>query len=109
MDLFDCVAATRIGRHGTIYTKRGILHLKGERFKNDFGLLDPETPMESTKGFTRAYVAHLVRSGETLGGVICSLHNLGFIIRLVDGAREAILNGTFEKYREDFVRDYYQK
>jgi queuine tRNA-ribosyltransferase len=109
MDLFDCVAPTRIGRHGTIYTKRGILHLKGERFRNDFGLLDPETPMESTKGFTRAYVAHLVRAGETLGGVICSLHNLGFIIRLVDGAREAILHGRFDEYRAELVRNYYGK
>ncbi|MEJ0053137.1 MAG: tRNA guanosine(34) transglycosylase Tgt [bacterium] len=107
VDLFDCVAATRIGRHGSIYTKRGVLHLRGEKFRNDFSVLDPETPMESTAGFTRAYVGHLIRSGETLGSVICSLHNLGFILRLVDGAREAITKGHFDEYRAAFLSGYY--
>jgi len=107
MDLFDCVAPTRIGRHGSIYTKRGIIHIQGEKYKNDLGPLDPETIIPGTEGFTRSYVAHLVRAKEYLGAVICSLHNLGFIIQLVDGARQAILDGRFEQYREDFVRNYY--
>lgn len=107
MDLFDCVAATRIGRHGSIYTKRGIIHLTGEKYKNDFGPLDPEFCAPGTESFTRAYAAHLVRSKEMLGSVICSMHNIGFILSLVDGARQAILNGIFAKYREEFVRDYY--
>ncbi len=107
MDLFDCVAPTRIGRHGSIYTKKGIIHLTGEKYKNDFGPLDPETPIAGVEGFSRAYVAHLIRSKEMLGSVICSLHNLGFIISLVDGARAAILDGTFDTYRDDFVRNYY--
>lgn len=107
MDLFDCVAATRIGRHGSIYTKRGILHLTGERFKEDFGPLDPETSVPGTETFTRAYVAHLVRSKEMLGATICSMHNLGFILQLVDGARQAILDGRFDEYRADFVKAYY--
>ena len=107
MDLFDCVAATRIGRHGSIYTRRGIRHLRNGEFKNDFGPLDPETIIPGTEGFTRAYVSHLARSKEMLGAVIASTHNLGFIIRLVDGAREALLHGTFDAYRADFMRDYY--
>ena len=107
MDLFDCVAPTRIGRHGSIYTKRGIVHLRGEKFQNDLGSLDPEFSAPGTEGFTRAYVSHLIRSGEMLGSVICSMHNLGFILALVDGAREAIRDGRFEEYREDFVRSYY--
>ena len=109
MDLFDCVAATRIGRHGSIYTKHGIIHLKGEKFKDDFTPLDPETVVPGTETFTRAYVAHLIRSGEMLGPVICSMHNIGFILQLVQGARQAILNGRFDDYRADFVRNYYQK
>ncbi len=109
MDLFDCVAATRIGRHGSIYTKRGIIHLTGERFKNDFTPLDPETIIAGTETFTRAYVAHLIRAKEMTGSIICSMHNIGFIVKLVDDAREAILNGTFETFREDFVRSYYSK
>jgi len=107
MDLFDCVAATRIGRHGSIYTKRGPIHLKGEKYKNDFGLLDPETPVPGMEGFTRAYVAHQLRAGEMLGGILCSMHNLGFIIQLVDGARVAIREGRFAAYRENFTRNYY--
>lgn len=106
MDLFDCVAATRIGRHGSIYTRRGIKHLKGAEFKDDYGPLDPETIVPGTEGFSRAYVSHLIRSKEMLGSVIASTHNLGFILKLVDGAREALHNGTFEQYREDFLRDY---
>ena len=109
MDLFDCVAATRIGRHGSIYTKRGILHLTGERFKDDFSALDPETSVSGTETFTRAYVAHLVRAKEMLGAIICSTHNVGFILQLVAGARQAILDGRFDEYREEFVRNYYSK
>ncbi|MBP9816647.1 MAG: tRNA guanosine(34) transglycosylase Tgt [Candidatus Pacebacteria bacterium] len=107
LDLFDCVAATRIGRHGSIYTRRGIKHLRNGEFKNDFGPLDPETIIPGTEGFTRSYVSHLCRSGEILGSVIASMHNLGFILSLVDGARDALLHGTFDAYRADFMRDYY--
>jgi len=107
MDLFDCVAPTRIGRHGSIYTKRGIIHLKGEKYRTDFSPLDPETPVIGVEGFSRAYVSHLVRSGEMLGSVICSMHNLGFILRLVDDARKAIRDGRFEGYRAEFANAYY--
>lgn len=108
MDLFDCVAATRIGRHGSIYTKSGIIHLKGEKYREQYTPLDLVTIVPGTEKFTRAYVSHLLRAGEMLGSIICSMHNLGFIIQLVDGAREAIENGTFAEYRENFLREYYK-
>ena len=107
MDLFDCVAPTRIGRHGSIYTKRGIIHIRGEKYQSDFSPLDPETVIPGTEGFTRAYVSHLIRSKEMLGSMICSLHNEGFILKLVADAREAILNGTFDQFRSDFLNTYY--
>jgi len=107
MDLFDCVAATRIGRHGSIYTRRGIRHLTNGSFKDDYGPLDPETIVPGTEGFSRAYVSHLVRSKEMLGSVIASMHNLGFILQLVDGARVAITEGRFAEYKATFVREYY--
>ncbi len=107
MDLFDCVAATRLGRHGTIYTRRGNLNLTNEKFKNDFSPLDPETIIPGTEGFSKAYVSHLLKSNEILGQVIASMHNLGFIIRLVDDARDALHKGNFGEFREKFVRDYY--
>ena len=107
MDLFDCVAATRLGRHGTIYTKRGPITLTNEKHRTEFMPLDPETMIPGTEGFTRAYVSHQLRSKEMLGQVIASMHNLGFIIQLVDGARQAIHDGRFAAYREDFLRSYY--
>jgi queuine tRNA-ribosyltransferase len=107
MDLFDCVAATRIGRHGSIYTKHGIIHLRNEKYRDDFSPLDPETSVPGIEGFTRAYVSHLSRSGETLGGVIASIHNIGFILQLVAGARQAILDGKFDEYRADFIEKYH--
>ena len=107
MDLFDCVAATRIGRHGSIYTRQGIIHLKGEKYKDDYGPLDPQTIIVGTEGFTRAYVAHQLRAGEMLGSIVCSLHNLGFIIRLVDEARNALLEDTFDSFRAEFMSSYY--
>ena len=69
--------------------------------------LDPECVIPGTEGFTRAYVSHLVRSGEMLGSMIASMHNVGFILKLVDGAREAIQEGRFDAYREEFKQKYY--
>lgn len=108
MDLFDCVAATRLGRHGSIYTRQGVIHLTNEKYRTDFGPLDPNGGFVNPhiEGFTRAYVAHLLRSGEMLGAIIASMHNVGFILDLVSGARQAILNGRFDDYRADFMRTY---
>ncbi len=107
MDLFDCVAATRLGRHGTIYTARGPLNLTNEQYRNDYGPLDAETVISGTESFSRAYVCHLLRSKEMLGQVIASTHNLGFIIKLVDDARQAIHNGTFASFKQKFIEAYY--
>lgn len=107
MDLFDCVAATRIGRHGSIYTMRGIIHLRNGQYRDDFMPLDPEVSILGTESFTRAYVSHLVRAEEMTGSVICSIHNVGFILKLVEDARQAILDGRFDEYRADFVQKYY--
>ncbi len=107
MDLFDCVAATRLGRHGHIYTRRGPINLMNEKYRNDLTTLDPDFSAPGTETFTRAYVSHLFHSHEMLGQVIASMHNLAFIIALIDGARSAIIAGTFNEYRILFMRDYY--
>lgn len=101
VDLFDCVSPTRLGRHGSIYTKNGLIHLKREKYRSDFTLISENSE------FTHAYVSHLLRSGEMLGAIIASMHNLKFILDLVAGARQAILDGRFNEYRADFIRDYY--
>ena len=112
VDLFDCVAPTRLARHDTIYTSRGPIHLKSEKYRTDLtplSTLDLNVgPPRSNIPFTIAYVSHLLRSGEALGQTIASLHNLHFILALVTGAREAIIENRFDAYREDFVRNYYK-
>ncbi len=107
MDTFDCVAATRLGRHGTIYTKRGPIHMKKEQYLSDYGPLDPETLVAGTETFSRSYLSHLIRANEISGQVIASMYNLGFILQLVDGAREALLEGRFNEYKESFISTYY--
>ncbi len=107
MDLFDCVAATRLGRHGSIYTRRGVIHLKNEKYRTEFSPLDSELSIPGTEQFTRAYVSHLLRSGEMLGAVIASMHNVGFILNLFALARQAILDGRFDEYRADFIHTYH--
>ena len=107
IDLFDCVAATRLGRHGTIYTARGPINLKNEKYRSDFTPLDAETVVPGTEAFTKAYVSHLIRSGEMLGQIIASMHNLGFILKLVDGARASIEEGRFMEFKKEFEDRYY--
>ncbi|MDP1707069.1 MAG: tRNA guanosine(34) transglycosylase Tgt [bacterium] len=103
VDLFDCVSPTRLGRHGSIYTPHGLIHLKNEKYRSDF------TPISENSEFTHAYVSHLLRSSEMLGAVIASMHNVKFILDLVSGARQAILDERFDDYRTDFIQDFYKK
>ena len=111
VDTFDCVSPTRHGRHGVLYTKGGTMNILNEKYKGDLTALSDlslnGTAHSGSETFTVAYVAHLLRSGEMLGQIIASLHNLAFLTRLVDGACEAIEEGTFAQYRAEFVREYY--
>lgn len=105
-DLFDCVAPTRLARTGTIYTKNGKINLMNARFRDEHIPLDATSVLPLSRTYTRAYVAHLFRSDEMLGSVIASMHNIHFITALVDGARQAILDGTFTQYKDAFLNTY---
>jgi queuine tRNA-ribosyltransferase len=105
-DLFDCVNPARIARTGTIYTTRGKINLKNAKFRDDYTSLDPDLNFEISQKYTRAYLSHLFRADEILGAVIATMHNLHFIINLVDQAREAILEGKFEEYKKEFLERY---
>ncbi len=111
VDTFDCVSPTRHGRHGVLYTKNGTLNVQNERYKADFRLLGelalPGTLPSGSETFTLSYLAHQLRSNEMLGAMIASLHNVAFLTRLVDGARDSIHSGNFAQYRAEFVREYY--
>lgn len=105
-DTFDCVAPTRLGRRGGVYTLDGRMNLSNARFTRDFRPIDPEIGGYSNN-YTRAYIHHLVKAHEFLAGTLCSLHNIQFITYLVDNAREAIKQGCYAEYKEQFLARYY--
>lgn len=106
VDLFDCVAPTRNGRGGTLYTHKGKINIKNAEFRDDTGPLDPECGCYACKNFTRAYLCHLYRAHEMLGGTLGSIHNLYFIINLVKRMRQAILDNKFESFKIEFLKRY---
>ncbi|SES05336.1 tRNA guanosine(34) transglycosylase Tgt [Corynebacterium cystitidis] len=107
-DTFDCVAPTRLGRHGGVYTLDGRLNLTGARFKRDFRGVDEEFGGYVSQNYSRAYIHHLLKAKEFLAGTLCTMHNLEFMIRLVDNIRQSIQQGRFEEYRDSFLARYYR-
>jgi len=106
-DTFDCVAPTRLGRHGTVYTKSGKMHIGNERFQKDTLVIDPGCGCYAcSKGYSRAYISHLYKSREMLGPMLCSIHNLYFIVNLVKNMRKALIDGTFTRFKKEFLEKY---
>ncbi|HAS84623.1 MAG TPA: tRNA guanosine(34) transglycosylase Tgt [Candidatus Yonathbacteria bacterium] len=108
-DLFDCVAPTRMGRNGTLHTRDGKINIRNAKFTRDFTPVDSECDCYTCKNYTRAYISHLFRSNEMLAGTLGSIHNLRFLVTLVDQMREAILDDTFDTLKTDFLARYYKK
>lgn len=106
IDLFDCVAPTRIARNGTLYTKNGKINILNAKHKEDFSKIDRDCQCYVCRNYSKAYLAHLFRSKEMLAGTLASIHNLYFIVNLVKEIREAILADTFFKFKEDFLGRY---
>src|ERR1700726_1852165 len=100
MDMFDCVMPTRNGRHGVAFTRFGEGNLRNARHADDPRPLDEESPWPSTRNCSRAYLHHLVKSGETLGAMLLSEINIAYYQRLMRDIREAISAGTFESFRQ---------
>jgi len=108
-DLFDCVSPTRVARHGRIYTYDGPIQIKNARFKRDFMPLDESCSCYTCKNYTRAYIHHLLRSKEMLGQTLGSIHNLHFIVKLVDDIRSSMKDDSFYEFRKEFMEKYYIK
>ncbi len=106
VDMFDCVLATRIARNGTVLTSKGRVVVKNARYARDFPPIDDQCDCYACTHFTRAYVRHLLRSGEITGGRLASIHNLRFLIHMMEEIREAIANDSFLDYREEFYKRY---
>ena len=116
VDLFDCVAPTRNGRGGTLYTSRGKINIRNAEFREDVGPIDADCScpvcdqgvnLPGRHHYTRAYLCHLYRAHEMLGGTLGSMHNLYFIINLVKRMRESILNGNFPEFKKEFLKVYH--
>ena len=106
VDMFDCVLPTRIARHGTLMTSSGRINIKKNIYKDDFTPLDDNCDCECCKNYTKAYLNHLFRNNEGLGMRLLSIHNLRFLIRLVEEAREAIEEDRFIEFKEDILNRY---
>jgi queuine tRNA-ribosyltransferase len=100
IDMFDCVYPTRCGRTGRAITRDGELNMMNARFVDDFGPLDPTCDCAVCGTFSRAYLAHLFRSGEMLGPRLLSQHNLARLISIVEEARAAIEQKTWASFRD---------
>jgi queuine tRNA-ribosyltransferase len=100
VDMFDCVMPTRNGRHGVAFTRFGSINLRNARHADDSRPIDEESPWPSTRNCARAYLHHLVKSGETLGAMLLSEINIAYYQRLMHDIREAISKGTFENFYE---------
>ena len=106
IDMFDCVLATRIARNGTALTSAGRLVVRNAQYARDFGPIDPECDCYTCTHFSRAYVRHLIKAGEITGGRLLSIHNLRFLIRLMERVREAIAEDRFLDFRKEFYAKY---
>jgi len=99
VDMFDCVTPTRHGRTHQAFTSRGRVNLRNERWRADPAPLDPECDCPTCTRFARAYLRHLAQTGEMLGAVLLTLHNLRFFQRLMERMRAAIRDGDLTRMR----------
>lgn len=106
IDMFDCALPTRVARNGTVFTTEGKINLRNARYTRDFKPLDPSCSCYVCRNYTRAYLRHLHNIGEILAHRLLTWHNLAFIFNLLSDAREAILDDSFAKFREDFLTRY---
>lgn len=108
-DMFDCVMPTRNGRNGMLFTKNGTINIKNLKWKNDFSPIDAEGTSFVDNFYSKAYLRHLIVSGERLGAQIASIHNLAFYLWLVDEARNKIENGEFSSWKDMMIKKMMQK
>jgi len=107
VDLFDCVAPTRMGRTGTAFTSEGRLNVRNASLRDDPRPLDERCDCSTCRRFSRAYLRHLFASGEVLGLRLLSLHNVHFLVSLMGDARHAIVRGTFDAWSRDWLTRYH--
>ncbi|MGA0875572.1 MAG: tRNA guanosine(34) transglycosylase Tgt [Bacilli bacterium] len=106
VDMFDCVLPTRLARHGALMTANGRINIKDAQYERDFTPVDATCDCQTCKKYTRAYLRHLYRADEMFGKRLMSIHNLRFLIRVVEGARKAIQENRFAEYAKTVLTQY---
>lgn len=103
IDMFDCVMPTRNGRNGMIFTTQGVINIKNKKWATDFSPIDEHLPCPTSQYYSKAYLRHLFISKEILGLQIASIHNLTFYLHLMKTAREQIIHGNFQTWKNTMV------
>jgi len=106
VDMFDCVLPTRIARHGMAMTATGKLNIKNAKFERDFAPLDESCDCYTCKNYSRAYLRHLYKAGELLSATLLSIHNLHFLIKMMENIRNSIREDRFLEYKKEFYDKY---
>lgn len=106
IDMADCVLPTRLARNGTVLTSHGKLVIRNAKYAKDFSKLDPECDCYACTNYSRAYIRHLFNVGEILGARLTTIHNLYFLIKLMENIREAIKEDRLLEYKEEFYKKY---
>lgn len=109
IDMFDCVLPTRIARNGTAMTSQGKVVVRNASYAEDFTSLDPECDCYTCRNYTKAYLRHLIKCNEILGARLLTIHNLHFLLKLMENVREAIREDRLLDYKKDFFEKYYGK
>ena len=106
VDMFDCVLATRIARNGTVFTRKGRMVIRNATYAEDFRPIEEDCDCYACQNFSRAYIRHLLKAGEITGGRLASIHNLRFLLKLMEDIRQAIAEDRFLDFRRDFYEHY---
>jgi queuine tRNA-ribosyltransferase len=106
VDMFDCVQPTRLGRHGAAWTPDGRINLLAARWARDERPIDEACDCYSCRYHSRAYIRHLLRAEEMLGARLATIHNVQFLVRLMQDARAAIIEGSYARFRDEFMERF---
>lgn len=109
VDMFDCVLPTRIARHGALMTSKGRVNIRDQKYEEDFTPLDPECDCYTCRNYTKAYLRHLYKCDESFGKRLLSIHNIRFLIKMMEKARIAIKEDRFGDFKEEFLAKFGDK
>lgn len=109
VDMFDCVLPTRIARHGALMTHKGRINIRDAKYKEDFTPLDNECDCYTCRNYTKAYLRHLYVADETFGKRLLSIHNIRFLIKMMEDARKAIQEDRFGDFKKEMIEKYGSK